>query len=812
MAISDSQKVDYLFKKLGFGVTKTDTTAFKEAFNESIASPLLLRGENIWQQAGSIPATIPSASTSLVTVYKDSPGSWTATVQCTEDVTASDNRTWKTNSVDWISTEFGSTYQVKVYIDTTGATTPQTTGTQIFAAGSGNSDEWFFDYQSGVLHFIGTNIPSAITTGVTGKSIFISGARYVGAKGPTFPAGITVGNLTISGNNITSSSGNVTIAANLFVTGNTTLAGYSDITIFDSIINLHTQANLAAWTTNDGKDIGIKMHYYDGQDAHAGLVRANDTGFLEWYARGIEGYGNVFQGNAYGTIKTGELLLSNSTSSTSTSTGALRVLGGVGIEGNVFVGNILTNGYCYANGNPFTSYTNSDVAAYLPTHTGNIGAGNITVTSNIYGNIKTDYISSLNNTITVFTGNTAVGVPVGNTSTRPSGQNGLIRFNTDLPSIEYFDGTIWVPITNTVTDQQIIPDGTSTTYSLDQQATTIGVIVSINGIIQRPTTAYIVNTNQITFTEIPEATDIIDIRFLGAAVTINSTLADDLVISGNLTVNGNIVNTNNFYTYGNTQVAAYLVANPQGSTYSNANVATYLPTYSGNIAANISKNGYTWNFGTTGNLTLPETGYLQVGSGIVAGFASSPAPVISGFSSISAANLGASGNVLAGGQVIASGEIQSGTGFSTGGYLSVDGSTDLHNTTVYGNLSATGNIIQQGAYYETYGNISNSGGNLTCNFNLGSTFYATLGANVTANFTNVNAIAGTVTGATIIVDQGATAYRIANVQVNGVTQTIRWVGATAGTGTASNTDVMSFSLIHLGSGTYRVLGQISNYA
>jgi hypothetical protein len=108
-------------------------------------------------------------------------------------------------------------------------------------------------------------------------------------------------------------------------------------------------------------------------------------------------------------------------------------------------------------------------------------------------------------------------------------------------------------------------------------------------------------------------------------------------------------------------------------------------------------------------------------------------------------------------------------------------------------------------------NVTNSGGNLTCNFVNGTTFYATLTANVTANFTNVSAISSTATGATIIVDQGATAYRVANVQVNGVNQTVKWVGATVGTGTASNTDVMSFGLIHLGGGAYRVLGQISNY-
>jgi hypothetical protein len=40
-------------------------------------------------------------------------------------------------------------------------------------------------------------------------------------------------------------------------------------------------------------------------------------------------------------------------------------------------------------------------------------------------------------------------------------------------------------------------------------------------------------------------------------------------------------------------------------TYGNANVASYLPTYTGNIAANIVKNGQTWTFGTSGSTTFP---------------------------------------------------------------------------------------------------------------------------------------------------------------------------------------------------------------
>ena len=175
MAISDSQKVDYLWKKLGYGATKTDTNARKKAPNEAIVSPLLIRGDKIWNKAADIPTVIPNADVYPVGVYLGS-----SSIETTEDGTATNNRTWKTNLTDWIPPEFGSTYQVKVYVDNPSASDPSSTGTQIFATGSGNDDEWFFDYQSGVLHFISTNIPSSVSDS---KSIYISGARYVGTFG-----------------------------------------------------------------------------------------------------------------------------------------------------------------------------------------------------------------------------------------------------------------------------------------------------------------------------------------------------------------------------------------------------------------------------------------------------------------------------------------------------------------------------------------------------------------------------------------------------------------------------------------------------
>ena len=177
MAISESQKVDYLWKKLGYGRTKTDVNSVKGATNESIASPLLLLGANIWAESDDIPATIPTSSAGVVTVYPSS-----APIECSVDITSSTNRTWKTSLTNWIPPEVGSTYLVKVYVhDETDAANAVANGTQVLAAGSGNNDEWFFDYQSGVLNFIGNNLPNGIN--FTNKSVYITGARYTGTTG-----------------------------------------------------------------------------------------------------------------------------------------------------------------------------------------------------------------------------------------------------------------------------------------------------------------------------------------------------------------------------------------------------------------------------------------------------------------------------------------------------------------------------------------------------------------------------------------------------------------------------------------------------
>lgn len=120
---------------------------------------------------------------------------------------------------------------------------------------------------------------------------------------------------------------------------------YSTQTFYtDNILNLHVPPGGIGtnWTLDDGKDIGLKFHYFtNSTDTHAALVLANDTKYLEWYGSGAEGT-STFAGSTYGTFQTGNIYLKGSTNATSTVTGAFQVVGGIGVGRDVYVGGDVT--------------------------------------------------------------------------------------------------------------------------------------------------------------------------------------------------------------------------------------------------------------------------------------------------------------------------------------------------------------------------------------------------------------------------------------------------------------------------------------
>jgi len=201
---TESQQLDYLWKKIGYGVAKTAEPTALNAANEGTASPLLYRGDLVWAQSGNIPSTPPASTTSIVQVYTD-----TAAVQTTEIPSAPDNQSWTTNLANWIPTQFGPNYLVRVYAGPSGAANIRATGTQLNQSGSGVDDTWFFDYQAGIINFNGANIPTAIGTS-TANTIYVMGYTYVGVFGVDGTVKSSISNGT-SNVTVVSSGGNVTV-------------------------------------------------------------------------------------------------------------------------------------------------------------------------------------------------------------------------------------------------------------------------------------------------------------------------------------------------------------------------------------------------------------------------------------------------------------------------------------------------------------------------------------------------------------------------------------------------------------------------
>ena len=223
MAVTNEQKIDFLLKKIGFTKTKTGSVVGtgaisgtpKQPFAEAIPSPLIIANGALWNESGSIPTTPPGSDTAQVKVYLAA----SSGLRMTADATSSNQRAYiaystygnssSTRLTNWIDTQFGSAYLIKVYKGD-----PNSGGVALSAAGSGANDGWFFDYSAGVLNFNDTSVPS----GVTDTNIYIVGYRYIGSTGAPTPTG--GGNFTFN---------DLVVSRNFQVAGLSTFNGLVDI-------------------------------------------------------------------------------------------------------------------------------------------------------------------------------------------------------------------------------------------------------------------------------------------------------------------------------------------------------------------------------------------------------------------------------------------------------------------------------------------------------------------------------------------------------------------------------------------------------
>jgi cytoskeletal protein CcmA (bactofilin family) len=235
---------------------------------------------------------------------------------------------------------------------TTAFAGPGTSGEVLVSRGTGAPT-----YQNTLTLAGSTNAVNTITGAfVTYGGVGIGKDVYIGGSVDILDTTANTGTVE---SNALYVAGGVGIEKSLYVKGpavfqnNVVFAGtstfiFSTQTVFtDNLVQLHAPAGSSpdshVWTVDDGKDIGYLFHYYKNDDKDGFLGLKNDSGYLEWWADGIES-GLVYTGTVWGTFKTGAIELTSSTNAISTTTGALQVAGGAGFGGNLYVGgNIFGN-------------------------------------------------------------------------------------------------------------------------------------------------------------------------------------------------------------------------------------------------------------------------------------------------------------------------------------------------------------------------------------------------------------------------------------------------------------------------------------
>lgn len=160
---------------------------------------------------------------------------------------------------------------------------------------------------------------------------------------------LNVDNLRLDGNTISSTDGSNTIyidpaptndnggllviKGNLQVDGTTTTVNSTIVTIDDPIFTLGGDT---APTANDALDRGIVYRWYDSS-AKIGFFGYDESASEFVFIPNATDTSSVVSGTL-GNVAFGELRLDRNTESTTTSTGTLRVSGGVGITGQLNVG------------------------------------------------------------------------------------------------------------------------------------------------------------------------------------------------------------------------------------------------------------------------------------------------------------------------------------------------------------------------------------------------------------------------------------------------------------------------------------------
>ena len=297
-------------------------------------------------------------------------------------------------------------------------------------------------------------VAGANVSGQVGNAL-VAGTVYTAAQ----PAITSVGTLTSLAVTGALAAGDTTVTGNLTVTGTTTTVNSTVTQISDPIVELGGGANGAALSTNDGKERGQLMHYYDGgvKDAFMGWMNTNAE-FT--FASNVAVSNNSVTVTTLGKIKAGDANLGNAVTS------------------NYFVGNgsLLTG--IIASGGTSTTLANGTSNVNIATSSGDITmgvggvAGVVTVTTtgvNVAGTLNS-------------TGNlTSLNASLGNLATASyfSGNGSLLTSITGANVTGQVGSALIAATVTTAAQPNITSVGTLTTLAVSG-TTNLGAVANVS--------------------------------------------------------------------------------------------------------------------------------------------------------------------------------------------------------------------------------------------------------------------------------------------------------------------------------------------
>ena len=252
----------------------------------------------------------------------------------------------------------------------------------------GASAAFTFNKSSNVLTISGNLTSTNANLGNLATANFITGTLTTGTQ-PNITSTGTLSSLTVTGLVIATSTG--IKVSNIYDSTNTltieTKYGNNagDAGVYGNLtIGTSGTGNITAYNANLGNL--VIGNFLQGTLTTAAQPNVTSVGTLS----SLSVTANVSSGNAnLGNLVVGNFLQGTLTSSAQPNITSVGTLSSLAVTSNVSAGNILTNNLLYANGVAWSfgsTYSNANVAAYLPTYTGNLTAGNANLGNLVTGN------------------------------------------------------------------------------------------------------------------------------------------------------------------------------------------------------------------------------------------------------------------------------------------------------------------------------------------------------------------------------------------------------------------------------------------